>query len=312
MKRYILACLLCISSQLVFAQPSDSLANVTKIIQSPKDTIWTRSATFGLNFNNVSLNNWSGGGQSALSFTAIVLGNLNYHKERVHWSNFIDLAYGVQRVGKSSVPFKKTEDRIYFQTKFAYEHTKKIRYAALADFRSQFADGYTYYDDLPIDSAKKISNFLAPAFVTVSLGIEYVPFKSTSLLFSPVSAKYTIVNNTRLSNLGAYGVTQGSKFREEYGMSFTFRYKAEVVKNVTFATQLFLFDNYKNTNVDVFWDCFLFLKVNKYLTTTFTTNLIYDDDFDVVRDNGTVGPAIQFKSVLAIGLIYKLSGYGVR
>ena len=132
------------------------------------------------------------------------------------------------------------------------------------------------------------------------------------MIFSPVAAKYTVVNDKQLSDSGAYGVTRGQTLRKEYGVSFMLKYKADIMKNVTFATQLYLFDNYKNLNVDVFWDCFLYLKVNKYLTTTFTTNLIYDDDIKITRDNGSVGPAIQFKNVLAVGLVYKLNGYGVK
>ncbi|MGN6647292.1 MAG: DUF3078 domain-containing protein [Cytophaga sp.] len=292
----------------------DSVAVAADIVKTKlgKDTVWRSSIAFGINFSNVGLNNWAGGGQNAMSFVGVSVGTVEYHKNKVHWNNFLDVAYGFQRLGSKSAPFRKSDDRIYFQTKFAYEQTSKLRYAALADFRSQFAQGFNYYDNIKKDSAVKISDFLAPAYITASLGLEYLPFKSTSIIFSPVSAKYTIVNDAALSDSGAYGVARGQRIRKEYGVSMMVKYKADIVKNVTFATQLYLFDNYNNFNVDVFWDCFLYLKVNKYLTTTFTTNLIYDDDINIKRDNGTVGPAVQFKNVLAVGLVYKLNGYGVR
>jgi hypothetical protein len=313
MKKYLLMVLIAIASQHVFAQV-DSVAVVadTVKIDKGKDTLWRSSIAFGINFTNVGLNNWAGGGQNALSFTGVVVGSIEYHKDRVHWSNLLDVAYGFQRLGKKESPFRKSDDRMYFQTKFAYEQTKKLRYAALVDFRSQFAEGFNYYDNVQLDSSVKISDFLAPAYITASIGLEYLPFKSTSMIFSPVSAKYTIVNDQALSDSGAYGVERGQRIRKEYGVSFMLKYKAEIMKNVSFATQLYLFDNYKNFNVDVFWDCFLYLKVNKYLTTTFTTNLIYDDDINITRDNGSVGPAIQFKNVLAVGLVYKLNGYGIK
>jgi len=312
MKKCLLIVLILTASQHVFGQ-MDSVAVAADTIKPKKgiDTLWRSSAAFGINFTNVGLNNWSGGGQNALSFTGVFVGSVAYHKNKVHWNNFLDLAYGLTRLGNST-PYRKSDDRMYFQTKFAYEQTSKLRYAALADFRSQFAEGFNYYDKVKPDSSVKISNFLAPAYVTASLGIEYLPFKSTSIIFSPLSAKYTIVDDAELSAQGAYGVAKGQRLRKEYGVSLMLKYKADIMKNVTFATQLYLFDNYKNVNVDVFWDCFLYLKVNKYLTTTFTTNLIYDDDIDITRDNGTVGPATQFKNVLAVGLVYKLNGYGVR
>lgn len=313
MKKYLLIALILGASQHVFGQ-MDSVAVAADTIK-PKiglDTLWRSSAAFGINFTNVGLNNWSGGGQNAFSLTSVFVGSIAYDKNKVHWNNFLDLAYGVTRIGRNSAPYRKSDDRIYFQTKFAYEQNSKLRYAALADFRSQFAEGYNYYDNVKPDSSLKISNFLAPAYVTVSLGLEYLPFKNASIIFSPLAAKYTIVNDAELSAQGAFGVAEGQRIRKEYGVSLMAKYKVDIMKNVSFATQLYLFDNYKNLNVDVFWDCFLYLKVNKYLTTTFTTNLIYDDDINITRDNGSVGPATQFKNVLAVGIVYKLNGYGVR
>ena len=311
MKKYLLISL--IVSQQVFAQV-DSVAVVPFIVKANKgtDTLWRSSIAFGINFTNVGLSNWAGGGQNALSFVGVVVGSIEYHKDRIHWNNFLDLAYGFQRLGKKEAPFRKSDDRIYFQTKFGYEKTKKLRYTALVDFRSQFAEGFNYYNNIKADSSVKISNFLAPAYITASIGLEYLPFKSTSIIFSPVSARYTVVNDRQLSDSGAYGVTRGQIIRKEYGVSFMLKYKADIMKNVTFATQLYLFDNYKNINIDIFWDCFLYLKINKFLTTTFTTNLIYDDNIKITRDNGSVGPAIQFKNVLAVGIVYKLNGYGVK
>ncbi|WP_018344063.1 DUF3078 domain-containing protein [Cytophaga aurantiaca] len=313
MKKYLLGVCILIASHQAFAQV-DSIASAAQMVKTKKgtDTLWRNTIAFGINFSNVGLNNWAGGGQNAMSFVGVVVGTVAYHKDRVHWNNFLDLAYGFQRLGNKSAPFRKSDDRIYFQTKFAYEQTKKLRYAALADFRSQFAQGFNYYDNVKKDSSVKISDFLAPAYIKASIGLEYLPFKSTSIIFSPVAAKYTIVNDQALSDSGAYGVKRGQTLRKEYGVSFMLKYKADIFKNVTFATQLYLFDNYNNFNVDVFWDCFLYLKVNKFLTTTFTTSLIYDDDINITRDNGSVGPAVQFKNVLAVGLVYKLNGYGIK
>jgi len=316
MKKYLVILLILFVVQKSFSQTEATDADTT--ISNNKssfvgtDTVWRTSGAFGINFTNVGLNNWAGGGQNALSFTGVFLGTNEYHKKRVHWSNLLDIAYGFQRLGSKSAPFRKSDDRIYVQTKLAYEQTQKLRYAFLLDFRSQFSEGFNYYDNIQKDSSVKISNFLAPAYITASLGLEYLPFKSTSIMFSPVSAKYTVVNDAELSAQGAYGVAPGQVIRKEYGISLMVKYKADIMKNVTFASQLYLFDNYNNLNVDVFWDCFLYLKVNKFLTTTFTTNLIYDDDINITRDNGTVGPAIQFKNVLAVGITYRINGYGVR
>jgi hypothetical protein len=61
--------------------------------------------------------------------------------------------------------------------------------------------------------------------------------------------------------------------------------------------------------VDINWTTLTTFKVNKFISATLATQLIYDDDIKVLRNagdqKGTVGPDIQFKQVLGIGLNYK-------
>jgi len=55
------------------------------------------------------------------------------------------------------------------------------------------------------------------------------------------------------------------------------------------------------------------MKVNEYISATFATTLIYDDDIDIqVDDNGDgvftsneSKARVQFKHVLSVGLTYK-------
>jgi hypothetical protein len=96
-------------------------------------------------------------------------------------------------------------------------------------------------------------------------------------------------------------------------------WKKNIWENVNFQTNLDLFSNYANNpeNIDINWNSLLSMKVNKYLTTTITTALIYDDDIDIVETdangipkqdaNGSqiVGPRTQFKYVLAVGFQYQ-------
>jgi hypothetical protein len=49
------------------------------------------------------------------------------------------------------------------------------------------------------------------------------------------------------------------------------------------------------------------MSVNKYIQASFNTNLIYDDDIKILDSDGSVGPRIQFKHVLAVGLVVKLN-----
>ena len=64
-------------------------------------------------------------------------------------------------------------------------------------------------------------------------------------------------------------------------------------------------------NIDVNWEGLLAMKVNKFITASITTHLLYDDDIDIAVDDDNdgiidaVGPRTQFKEVLAIGLSAK-------
>jgi len=53
------------------------------------------------------------------------------------------------------------------------------------------------------------------------------------------------------------------------------------------------------------------MKINKFLTASLSTHLIYDDDINIAVDrnddgiNDGNGPRIQFKEVLSLGLSYQ-------
>jgi hypothetical protein len=47
------------------------------------------------------------------------------------------------------------------------------------------------------------------------------------------------------------------------------------------------------------------LKVNSYINAGFSLSLIYDENVNIIRDDGTKGPDTQIKHVLSIGFAYK-------
>ena len=104
-------------------------------------------------------------------------------------------------------------------------------------------------------------------------------------------------------------LTEGKQVRNEFGGYFKARIKRDIVKNVNFETKVDLFSNYLHNpqNIDVNWQVLIAMKVNKYITTTLSTHLIYDDDIDIsVDDNNdgvtdAIGPRIQFKEAFGLG-----------
>ena len=220
-------------------------------------------------------------------------------------------------------PLRKNEDKIDFSSKYGrYAFKDYWYYTALVNFKSQFANGYNYPNDSTV-----ISHFLAPAYVLGAIGIDYKPNAYFSMFISPVTSKTTIVYSEMLADAGAYGVEpaeydtagvkikDGQMVRSEFGGYFKLTYKKDIFKNVNFATKLELFSNYINEpqNIDVNWENIIGLKVNKYISASISTNLIYDHDIPVPVErtdaNGatymSTGPRLQFKQVLAVGFSYK-------
>lgn len=325
MKHLLLSTLLSMGCLTSFSQNVNELnkqdvenAMKIKTVESKPDSNrkWKVGANFNLNFTNTGLVNWQGGGQDALTITGIFQGFANYSSGSNNWSNLLEMGYGITRLGGnngSDVKIRKSEDRFVFTSKFTKSLNENWGMAALYDFRSQFDKGYKY-DVKSTDAEGKeivkdefISDILSPAFSVASIGFEYKNGDKFYAMLSPATSKITIVNDKYLSDLGAYGVKPGNKIRSEYGAYLNSMYKTKIMENISFQSNLNLFMNYKTPKlIDVFWDNALFMTVNKYIQASFNTNLIYDDDIKILQRDGRVGPRIQFKHVLAIGLIMKL------
>lgn len=285
-----------------------------------KDTLdrWKTGGIISLNLTQVSLTNWSAGGENSLSVNGILSLFANLKKGNSTWDNSLDLAYGKLQQGNSDV--RKTDDKIDFTSKYGQKAFKNWYYAGLVNFKSQMTVGYNYPND-----STKISNWLAPGYLLGAIGMDYKPSEVFTLFISPITMKMTLVNDQTLANAGAFGVqaaeldtagniiTLGKTIRSEYGGYIRALLKKEIMKNVSLQSKLELFSNYSEEpgNIDVNWEVLISMKVNKFISATISTQLLYDDDIDIAIDNNNdgiidaVGPRTQFKEVLGIGLSYK-------
>jgi hypothetical protein len=50
-------------------------------------------------------------------------------------------------------------------------------------------------------------------------------------------------------------------------------------------------------------------KVNSWFSASLNWMLIYDDDIDIRDSKGNIGPRTQFKSVLGLGISYKMMNF---
>lgn len=280
---------------------------------------WKIGGVVSVNGQQVSLTNWSAGGNNSISVAGLVNVFAKYKKGKVTWDNNLELGYGVINQGNNK-KWWKNDDKIQFSSKFGRELKKHWYTTALVDFRTQFTNGYNY----PNDSVY-ISKFMAPGYALAAIGFDYKPNDHFSAFIAPITGKFTFVNDDSLARNGAFGVQKEIRdpnnggaitqnyltHREEFGAYLKVQYQTKVMENITFQTILELFSNYLHNpqNVDVNWSTLTTFKVNKFISATLATQLIYDDDIKVLRNagdqKGTSGPDVQFKQVLGIGFTYK-------
>jgi hypothetical protein len=257
---------------------------------------WKYGGLATFNLSQVSLTNWAAGGKSSSSGVALFNISGNYLKDNVSWENSLDMGYGLLKEDNSAAI--KSNDKFDLNSKFGVKKSEKFYISTLFNFRTQFAPGYKYPNP-----ANAISRFLAPAYMTLSVGMDYKPNKVLSILLSPLTGKMTIVNDDVLSAAGAFGVDPGKKLRYEVGSFAKIELKTGIMKNVSLSSKLDLFSNYLHNpeNIDLNWDILINMKINDYLSANLITNMIYDDD---IKIDGK-GSKIQFKEMLGLGLSLK-------
>lgn len=271
---------------------------------------WKTGGVFQLNMTQVYLSNWAAGGFSSVSGIAMFNGTANWKKGRRAWDNSLVLAFGGQDVHNGSGP-QKTDDRIEINSKYGYELNKAWYLAGLAQFRTQFTEGFNA-------DGVRISNLLAPAYALAGVGLDYKPNDKLSVYISPATARLVIVTDQTLwggstdPDLRVYGVLNGETTAFEAGGYVRFQYATPLAENISFMTRGDLFSNYLRDpgNIDVTWETLWTFKVNNWFAATFNTLLIYDHDTNLPKVNPEglpyAGPATQFKQTLGLGLTFKL------
>lgn len=272
-------------------------ANVAKADTS----YWLKSieGTFSLNQASFS-GNWTGGGVNSMAFSTGLLGRANYAKGNWSWDNTLDLLYGV--VKNQGEDERKSNDRIFLDSKVGLKASDKWNYFFSVNFLSQFAPGYDFTDT----DKTLISKFANPAYLTTALGMEYKPNEEFSLRLSPFSPRFTFVTDKDLYlNVPEnYGVPIGQSVRTEWlAFSLLADWNKQLSENINLKVRYQMYANYETLTFDAIdhrLDFVLAAKVSNAISVTLTALAIYDLDQD---------DKIQFSQGLGIGLVYKRGNF---
>ncbi len=309
---YIVLALFSISA---FAQSIDSLA----VAKKPVQTNWKSKNLVGFDLNNIVFVNWNAGGVSSIS--GLAKGNFTrtYSEANQKWHNELIVRYGLNK--QDGIEIRKTDDVFQFSSTYGYrkDSLSNWYHSAKFNFNTQFTNGYNYPN-----TEIAISKPLAPAYTFLGIGAEYMLKEKKFILYlSPLTIKNTLVLDKNLANQGAFGVapaiydtngiqlSAGKQTRTELGLLIANSFKRELMKNFMMDNRLSLYSDYINKfgNIDVDWHIQFELIANEYLKANFGLNLIYDDDIkakEIVNGQQiTVGPKIQLKQMMGIGIVYE-------
>ena len=281
-------------------------------------TYWERTNAVGLDINEIAFVNWSVGGNNSVSVLAKGNFTRKYARKNVNWLNELIVKYGIN--SQEGQELRKTDDQFTFNSTFGYRRDtiSNWYYSAKFNFNTQFSNGYTYPN-----TTDAISAPLAPAFIFLGIGTEYIRKDiGLNVYLSPLTDKTTLVLDQELANQGAFGVEaavkdeegniikEGKTSRTEVGILVTNQLKRQIFKNIMLDQRLTLYTDYLNNfgNIDVNFEFHLDMTVNQYVKANIGANIIYDHDIkateEIAGELVTVGPKIQLKQMLGVGLSY--------
>ena len=262
---------------------------------------WKKGTLTELGFSQVSLSNWAAGGSGSIALNAYINAHINYSKGNLFWENRGQFTYGFVQSFEDG--YRKSSDKIVLDSKFGYRAIDKFYFSAVFNFTSQFSPGFTYASD---GAATMVSKLFAPAYLTLGLGIDYKPGKGEvfSLNIAPLTGSAVIVTDPKLRT--KYGNAEDENVRFELGAQLKANLAYQLFKNCKITSVLTLFSDYLNNpqNVQIKWDFRTDFKINRFLSSSLKTNLIYDDNILIANKNGVMAPRVQFQEMFSLSFSY--------
>ena len=279
------------------------VASVALMAEEPttEPSPWTMAGSAGITGSQMTLTNWAAGGDPSVADDFQFNYSVDYKKGSSLWQNRLELAYGLNRTESNGM--RKTNDKIYFSSSYGQKVYENLYISALLKFNTQFANGYDYA--VPDgDGYKQTSCFMAPAYFSGGLGVEWNPKAWLSVNASPATWKATVVTEEALRPI--YGIEEHST-RHEFGGNVKIEAKGTIWGDLSGYTRLNLFSNFLDEpqNVDVDWTIRFDLKINKWLSANANFHMIYDDDINIPQPDGSSYPCLQIQEVAGIGLLVK-------
>ncbi|MCW2120480.1 DUF3078 domain-containing protein [Flavobacterium sp. 7A] len=294
MKKILLTAVFALTFSSVFSQANEKEllkkneeAAANLIVEKPNG--WVTKGIFTFLANQATFTNWTAGGQSNVSGNIGLNYDFNYKKNSWNWDNKVIAGYGLTKIKGDDV--KKSDDRLVYNTLLGKKAAGYWYYSAFLNFKTQFDSGFDATTGI------RTSHFFSPAYFQFGPGMLWKKSDNLKFNFAPLSSKLIVVDRQFTLLGSSFGVLQGQTTRYEFGTAINGYYKFKIAENVTVENILNLYSNYldRPKNVDIDYTLNINMKINKFLSTNFAYQTIYDD-------NTFAG--FQTRQVIGLGLNY--------
>ena len=263
-----------------------------------KVSYWHKNITFGLNFSQSAFsNNYAAGGVNAVALGTNFIYHIEYNKAPFSYTSELNLLYGKSK--NKGQGARKSNDRIFYDNKVASQLSKHWFFFGSLSFESQFDKGFQY-DANNVNPPLLISNFLAPGYLTESVGFEYKPAKYFDLRLGTGTARQTFVLDTTIyHNIPAnYGVTPGKTIRTDIAFQLVAIFDKDIAKNMHFNARYDMFVPYGQplSYTRHRLDAMLAAKVNRLVNVSVNGTILFDKN---------TSNSVQGTEGLSLGVLYK-------
>jgi len=255
---------------------------------------WTPSLIASANISQVAFNNWSKGGENALTYSFGVDWVMEY-KSSSKWSfkNQLKGDWGQSQTGDDIT--KITSNNAFNETVLFYDAGWVVEPYASNFIRTPITAGYDY-DVAPLEK-QQIVAFFDPGYVTQSIGFAY---EKSEIIQTRLGLAFdeSFANKFALDYTDDPETAELETFKFETGIESITDVKYEIFENVLYKAKLRLFSGFERLDTwDVGMDNKITAKVNDWLNVNFTYLVIYKVSESLKT---------QTQEAIQVGVVYNL------
>lgn len=262
-------------------------------VQPPDTTLfhWIPAGVVGINLSQIALDNWTQGGDDAITWVFNGNFGLSYNTVKWKFANQLKFAYGRSKIGSSS--YRTNDNEIYLENVFSYRIGWPVDPYVSNTVRTAVSSGYDY----KVTPVVKTADFFDPGYVTQSIGFTYDRLKGFTTRLG-VGFQEIFTNRYRQYSDDPTTLNKTEAFRFETGLESVTDGSVTLDDNLLFASKLRLFTRFNHLDVwDIRWDNTLTAQVNKYVNVQLNVLTVYEKSQSLKT---------QVKEALLLGLTYSI------